>query len=36
MSVLTILKKGSREKYEAILVKVPDVEPEDYDRIPSI
>jgi hypothetical protein len=29
-------KRGSREKYDAILAKVPDVEPEDYDRIPNI
>jgi hypothetical protein len=29
-------KRGSREKYEAILAKVPDVEPEAYDRIPTI
>ena len=27
--------KGSRAKYEAILAKVPDVEPEVYDRLPS-
>jgi hypothetical protein len=25
-------KRGSREKYEAILAKVPDVEPEAYDK----
>jgi hypothetical protein len=25
-----------RAKYEAILAKVPDVEPEEYDRIPSV
>jgi hypothetical protein len=25
-----------REKYEAILAKVPDVEPEEYDRIPNV
>jgi hypothetical protein len=29
-------KRGSRAKYEAILAKVPDVEPEAYDKIPSI
>lgn len=29
-------KKGSREKYEAILAKVPDVEPENYDRLPTV
>lgn len=28
-------KKGSREKYEAILAKVPDVEPEPHDKIPN-
>jgi hypothetical protein len=26
-------KHGSREKYEAVLAKVPDVEPEEYDRL---
>jgi hypothetical protein len=29
-------KSGSRLKYEAILSKVPDIEPEPYDRIPSV
>ena len=29
-------KKGSREKYEAILTKVPDVEPEAYYRLPTV
>lgn len=29
-------KRGSRAKYEAILAKVPDVEPEVYDKIPAI
>ncbi|XGB38606.1 MAG: toxin-antitoxin system HicB family antitoxin [Cyanobacteria bacterium LVE1205-1] len=29
-------KRGSREKYEAILAKVPDVEPEAYDKIPTV
>lgn len=29
-------KRGSRAKYEAILAKVSDVEPEAYDKIPSI
>ena len=28
-------KRGSREKYDAILAKVPDIEPEDYDRMPN-
>jgi hypothetical protein len=28
-------EKGSREKYEAVLAKVPDVEPETYDRLPN-
>jgi len=28
-------KKGDRAKFEAILAKVPDVEPEDYDRLDS-
>ncbi len=26
-------KRGSRAKYEAVLAKVPTVEPEDYDRL---
>jgi hypothetical protein len=29
-------KRGDRVKYEAILAKVPDVEPEEYDRIPTV
>ena len=29
-------KRGSRAKYEAILAKVPDIEPEAYDKIPAI
>jgi cyclopropane fatty-acyl-phospholipid synthase-like methyltransferase len=29
-------KRGSREKYEAILAKVPDIEPEVYDKISAI
>jgi hypothetical protein len=28
--------RGNRAKYEAILAKVPDVEPEEYDRIPTV
>ena len=28
--------RGSLAKYEAILAKVPDVEPETYDKIPAI
>lgn len=28
-------KRGSRTKYEAALAQVPDVEPEEYDRLPS-
>lgn len=27
-------KRGNRTKYEAALAQVPDVEPEDYDRVP--
>jgi predicted transcriptional regulator len=27
-------KRGSREKYDAVLAQVPDVEPEEYDRLP--
>lgn len=26
-------KRGSREKYEAVLAKVPDVEPEPFDKL---
>lgn len=26
-------KRGSREKFEAVLAKVPDVEPKEYDRL---
>ena len=26
-------KRGSRAKFEAVLAKVPDVEPEEYDRL---
>lgn len=29
-------KRGSQLKYKAILAKVPDVEPEPYDRIPTV
>jgi hypothetical protein len=28
--------RGDRAKYEAILAKVPDVEPDEYDRIPTV
>ena len=28
--------RGDRVKYEAILAKVPDVEPEEYDRMPTL
>lgn len=27
-------KRGSREKFDAILAKVPDVEPDEFDRLP--
>jgi predicted transcriptional regulator len=27
-------KRASRRKFEAVLAKVPDVEPEDFDRLP--
>lgn len=30
-----LAKRGSREKYEAVLAKVPDVDPEHYDHLPS-
>jgi hypothetical protein len=29
-------KRGNRAKYEAILAKVPDIEPEAYDRLPNV
>jgi hypothetical protein len=29
-------KKDNRAKYEKILAKVPDVEPEEYDKIPTV
>jgi antitoxin (DNA-binding transcriptional repressor) of toxin-antitoxin stability system len=29
-----LAQRGSREKYEAVLAKVPDVEPEPYDQLP--
>jgi len=29
-------KRGDRTKYEAILAKVPDLEPEAYDKIPTV
>jgi ssDNA-binding replication factor A large subunit len=28
-------KRASRRKFEAVLAKVPDVEPEDFDRLPA-
>jgi hypothetical protein len=28
--------RGDRSKYEAILAKVPDIEPEPYDKIPTV
>ena len=28
-------QRGSREEYEAALASVPDVEPEDYDKLPE-
>lgn len=28
-------KRGSRRKFEAVLAKIPDVEPDDADRIPA-
>ncbi|MGB3203971.1 MAG: toxin-antitoxin system HicB family antitoxin [Crinalium sp.] len=29
-------KRGSRDKYLAVLAKVPDIEPEPDDRLPSV
>jgi hypothetical protein len=29
-------RRGDRSKYEAILAKVPDIEPEPYDKIPTV
>ena len=28
-------QRGSREQYDAALAQVPDVEPEDYDKLPN-
>ncbi|MEH1859790.1 MAG: toxin-antitoxin system HicB family antitoxin [Nostoc sp.] len=28
-----LAKRGSQEKYDAVLAKVPDIEPESYDRL---
>ena len=28
-------QRGSRERYDAALAQVPDVEPEDYDKLPK-
>ncbi|BBD68806.1 CopG/DNA-binding domain-containing protein [Nostoc commune NIES-4072] len=30
-----LAKRGSREKYDAVLAKVPDIEPESCDRLPT-
>ncbi|MEH2210110.1 toxin-antitoxin system HicB family antitoxin [Nostoc sp.] len=30
-----LAKRGSREKYDAVLAKVPDIEPESYDQLPT-
>jgi hypothetical protein len=30
-----LAKQGSRAKYDAVLAKVPDIEPEEYDRLPA-
>lgn len=30
-----LARRGSREKFEAVLAKVPDVEPEPYDQLPT-
>lgn len=30
-----LAQQGSREKYEAVLARVPDTEPEAYDQLPS-
>lgn len=30
-----LAQRGSKERYEAVLAKVPDVEPEPYDQFPS-
>ena len=29
-------KRGDRRKYEAVLAKVPDMEPEAYDKLPTV
>ncbi|MEH2253513.1 hypothetical protein [Nostoc sp.] len=30
-----LAKRGSREKYDAVLTKVPDIKPESYDQLPT-
>ncbi|MEH1838733.1 MAG: toxin-antitoxin system HicB family antitoxin [Nostoc sp.] len=30
-----LAKRGSREKYDAVLAKVPNIEPESYDQLPT-
>ncbi|GAP93874.1 hypothetical protein [Leptolyngbya sp. NIES-2104] len=30
-----LAQRGNRERYEAVLAKVPDVEPEVYDQLPT-
>jgi hypothetical protein len=30
-----LAKRGSRDKYDAVLAKVPDIEPEECDRLPT-
>jgi hypothetical protein len=31
-----LAKRGNRERYEAVLARVPDVEPEPYDQLPPV
>jgi post-segregation antitoxin (ccd killing protein) len=31
-----LAQRGTRNKYEAVLAKVPDVEPEHYDQLPNL
>jgi hypothetical protein len=34
-SLEDLAKRGSRAKYDAVLAKVPDIEPEEHDRLPT-
>jgi hypothetical protein len=34
-SLEELAERGSRAKYDAVLAKVPDIEPEEYDLLPA-